>query len=153
LWRHNQAGDLPGDGNKIDGRALAKLAKVNARNNSRGWTYTHKPMATAANRKAVQKANAAGFTINLSANNLAHADTLAELNIAPVVTVLPRDFAGKRGMTPAGRPILVCPAQTGDKTCATCGLCASRDTKRPIIGFLAHGTGSKAVSEIASNSN
>src|ERR1700726_2182000 len=33
----------------------------------------------------------AGFTINLSAENPAHADRLAELGIAPVVTVLARD--------------------------------------------------------------
>jgi hypothetical protein len=35
----------------------------------------------------------AGFTINLSADNTAHADKLAELGIAPVVTVLARAYA------------------------------------------------------------
>src|SRR5258707_12117090 len=38
-------------------------------------------------------ANAAGFTINLSANNSAEADVLADLKIAPVVTILAHDYA------------------------------------------------------------
>jgi hypothetical protein len=150
LWRHNQAGDLPGTGNRIAPAALRQIAQVNARHNARGWTYTHKPMHTATNRRAVASANAAGFTVNLSGNSLAHADQLAALEIGPVVAVIPAGFKGKRTKTPSGRPVLICPAQTGPATCATCGLCASRDPRRPIIGFLAHGTGARAVSAIAS---
>jgi hypothetical protein len=86
LWRHNQAGDLPGHGDAIDGRQLGQLVAANA--GKRGFTYTHKPMTRAANREAVQAANAGGFTVNLSANTLAEADTLAGLGIAPVVVVL-----------------------------------------------------------------
>ena len=37
----------------------------------------------------------AGFTINLSADNPAHADRLAELGIAPIVTVFGRAYARK----------------------------------------------------------
>src|SRR5262249_37642211 len=62
--------------------------------------------------KAIAAANRAGFTINLSANNPAHADQLAELDIAPVVTVLPASVDGavtKTVKTPAGRTITVCP--------------------------------------------
>src|SRR5690348_3747627 len=61
LWRHNQAGDLPGQGDAIDTEALAQL--VSANRGRRGFTYTHKPMTDAANRNAVQQANARGFTI------------------------------------------------------------------------------------------
>jgi hypothetical protein len=149
LWRHNQAGDLPGTGNRIAPAALRRIAETNAKHNARGWTYTHKPMTTATNRRAVAEANAAGFTVNLSGNSLSHADELAALNIAPVVAVIPAGFHGKRTKTPAGRAVLICPAQTGNATCATCGLCASRDPRRPIIGFLAHGSGARAVSAIA----
>ncbi|HEY2474799.1 MAG TPA: hypothetical protein VGI19_08340 [Candidatus Cybelea sp.] len=73
LWRHNQAGDLPGEGNAIDGAALAEL--VTANSGKAGFTYTHKPMTTE-NAAAVAAANRDGFTINLSGNNVAHADTL-----------------------------------------------------------------------------
>ena len=85
-WRHNQAGDLPGDGDAIDAAKLSAL--VNANRGKQGWTYTHKPMDIARNRKAVADASANGFVINLSADTLAEADTLAALNVGPVVVVL-----------------------------------------------------------------
>lgn len=123
LWRHNQAGDLPGRGNKIDSPKLWALVAANR--GKRGFTYTHKPMDTVENRHAVEYANAHGFTINLSANNLAHADSLTDLGIAPVVTVLPSAVRGNvRLATPAGRRVVVCPATyRDDVTCASCQLC------------------------------
>jgi len=39
LWRHNQAGDLPGEGDDIDSKMLSQLVKANS--GKRGWTYTH----------------------------------------------------------------------------------------------------------------
>src|SRR4051794_18229441 len=45
------------------------------------------------NRRLIAAAIQAGFTVNLSADNAAHADRLAELGIAPVVTVLARAYA------------------------------------------------------------
>lgn len=144
LWRHNQAGDLPGAGDTIDGAALALLVKANK--GKRGFTYTHKPM-TAANRKAVKDANKAGFVINLSGNNLSHADELADLNIAPVVVVLPASQT-ENTVTPKGRKVVVCPAtQREDVSCMTCGLCARlRDA---IVGFPAHGAAHKKANAIA----
>jgi len=136
LWRHNVAGDLPGVADAIDAPALAALARANA--GRRGFTYTHKPM-TPENATAVRDANAAGFTVNLSADNLAEADALAETGAGPVVVVLPSD-APDRLETPAGRVVQVCPEQTGArKSCAECGACASA-RRRAIIGFRAHGT-------------
>jgi hypothetical protein len=40
LWRHNQAGDLPGVGDSLDVAKLAELTKANKGKN--GFTYTHK---------------------------------------------------------------------------------------------------------------
>jgi hypothetical protein len=144
LWRHNQAGDLPGLDNTINPAALDML--VSANKGRRGFTYTHKP-ATPENLELIRAANVAGFTVNLSANNLAHADTLAETGAGPVVTVLPINAPAKM-TTPAGRPVITCPAQTRDDvSCADCQLCARQD--RPtIIGFLAHGTGAKKAEKI-----
>lgn len=144
LWRHNQAGDLPGLGDYINPAAMQLL--IDANKGRRGFTYTHKP-ATPENLELIRAANAAGFTVNLSANNLAHADTLAETGAGPVVTVLPADAPAKL-RTPAGRPVITCPAQTRDDvSCADCQLCARAD--RPtIIGFLAHGTGAKKAEKI-----
>jgi hypothetical protein len=60
--------------------------------------FTHKPVLgddrlAVENRRLIAEAIAVGFTINLSADNAAHADRLAELGIAPVVTVLGRAYA------------------------------------------------------------
>jgi hypothetical protein len=135
LWRHNQAGDLPGTGDHVDAIALAQLVRANT--GRRGFTYTHKPMS-GENAAAVASANASGFTINLSANDLAHADELAALAIGPVVTLLAPDVTANT-VTPSGRAVIVCPAtQRDDVTCASCQMC-QRATRSTVIGFPAHG--------------
>ncbi len=147
LWRHNQAGDLPGENDCIDPVAMRDL--VSANSGRKGFTYTHKPVETnEANAALVAHANANGFTVNLSADNLSEADSLKALNIGPVVTVLPRE-APAVSYTPQGHKVVVCPAQTRDDvTCKSCGLCAiaARDV---IVGFLAHGVSAKKAEAIA----
>lgn len=140
-WRHNQAGDLPGQGDEIDAAGLGDLVKVNAGAGAHGFTYTHKPLLgsphAGANLAAVKAANAGGFTVNASANNLAHADALAELAV-PVCVVVAHD-APDTITTPAGRRAVVCPAQRRDDvTCASCRLC-SRSDRSVIVAFRAHG--------------
>jgi hypothetical protein len=145
LWRHNQAGDLPGIGDYINPDALRMLTKANE--GKRGFTYTHKP-ASAENIALVREANKNGFAINWSANNLAHADELAELNAGPVATIVPAG-TGAKTITPAGRVVVTGPAQLReDISCADCQLCARAD--RPtIIGFIPHGTGAKKAEKIS----
>ncbi len=166
LWRHNQAGDLAGEGDAIDGRALDALIRANA--GRRGFTFTHKPVLTDAmatpfrreqddvedrpldlvlrNRRHVRRANRSGFTVNLSADSLEHADALAALKIAPVTVVLPED-APRRIETPKGNLVIVCPAQMNEMTCATCALCA-KPQRKAIVGFRAHGQFQSMVSEL-----
>jgi len=167
LWRYAQAGDLPGYGPKIDGALLRELVAANAGENA--IAFTHKPVlgddpVATENRRLIAAAVRAGFTINLSADNPAHADRLAALGIAPVVTVLARayarhairhrfksrrdDWAETIGewrdrtaplprYTPAGRRIAICPATYSDATCKSCGACAH--VRDAVIGFPAHG--------------
>ena len=144
LWRHNQAGDLPGIGETIDTKALGAIVKANR--GKRGFTYTHKNPINLRNAAAIAKANRNGFTINLSANNLEHADALADLGIAPVVTVLPSD--GTSTTTPKGRKVVQCPATYRDNvSCKTCQLCQrQRDV---IVGFPAHGAAHRKANAIA----
>lgn len=147
LWRHNQAGDLPHTGGEIDREAIAQLATANM--DRKGFTYTHHDMGKAGNRLAVRAMNEAGFTVNLSANNLSHADELAALGIAPVVTILP-ETQTENTTTPEGRRVVVCPAAIRDGvSCATCQLCQRADRK-VIVGFPAHGTQKRAASALAS---
>lgn len=145
LWRHNQAGDLAGAGDALDVAALRQLVAANS--GKRGFTYTHKPLAQADERQAIAEANANGFTVNLSANNLDHADALADLAIGPVVAVLPTD-ATENTITPQGRKVIVCPATIRDDiSCATCGLCARQ--RDAIVGFPAHGTSKRKADAVA----
>ena len=146
LWRHNQAGDLAGDGDNVDCQTLRQL--VNANEGKRGFTYTHKPLLPH-NLLAIREANNGGFTVNLSANNPTHADELLTHGL-PVCTVLPANVKPQGNFTPNGAPIVVCPAITGKKAnCAECGLCQSQNRKF-VIGFPAHGASHKKASNIAS---
>ena len=158
IWRHNQAGDLPGKGNTIDQRKLAALAQVSAASGRRGFTYTHKPVRAAdvpagseaqrfriarANLAAINYAFAVGFTINLSANNLAHADRLSTGTGLPVCVTVPA-LTPETFYTPEGRKGIVCPAQTRSSvSCATCRLCAN-PRRSVLIGFRFHGSGATA---------
>lgn len=152
LWRHNQAGDLPGDNEEILPEFLKDLVKANQ--GRKGFTYTHKPVLSEqagpveSNRAAIKEANAQGFTINLSANGLNHADKLAALGIGPVCTILPDQNPVNR-TTPQGRKVVICPAQTRDNTtCASCGLCQRAD-RSVIVGFMPHGSQQKKALAIA----
>jgi hypothetical protein len=96
LWRYAQAGDLPGYGPTIEGKLLEELVAANIGKNA--IAFTHKPVlgddpVAIENRRLIAAAIGAGFTVNLSADNPAHADRLADLGIAPVVTVLARAYA------------------------------------------------------------
>src|SRR4051812_6602458 len=141
LVRYGQAGDLPGKNNRIDKRRLKQFVRASRRLGR--LIYTHYPVlgsdATSRhNRQAISDAIAAGCVINLSANNPAHADQLADLKLAPVTTIVAREYARRRVRhgewsetiaewrdriavlpthTPAGRRLAVCPAEYADTNC------------------------------------
>lgn len=140
LWRYAVAGDLPGEGDGVDARALSELVRANR--GKRGFGFTHKPI-TVNSRSQIYDANALGFTINLSA------DTLEEAAYGlPVAVVLPEHAQGDI-RTPEGRRVVICPAQTRPSvTCASCRLC-SVSRRKGIVGFRAHGQMKKTVSRVA----
>lgn len=143
LWRHNVAGDLPGEGETIDAAALGEIVRANR--GRKGFTYTHKHSPDAI--KWAQHATQWGFTVNLSADDAGHADELSAHGL-PVVVIVPMDTP-KHSATPQGRPVLICPAQTTEHmTCALCALC-QRPDRRQIIGFRAHGTRAKQADRLA----
>lgn len=145
LWRHNVAGDLPGVGDRLSFKMLDELVEANR--GKRGFTYTHKPITSARGRAAIKRANAHGFTINLSADGLQDADALADLDIGPVAATIPMDVM-KNTVTPKGRKVVICPAMTMDNvTCKSCKLC-SISNRTAIIGFPAHGNWRRTVSEM-----
>ena len=169
-WRHNQAGDLPGDMEKLDGKKCIDLAKANE--GKRGFTYTHYDVLdNFQNAIIVNIMNHLGFTVNVSANNLEHADKLCDMDIAPVATVLPIEWERRnkkeKGETvwleelqdyrkrisdlhiPKGKKVAVCPATYKDNiSCVSCMLCEKWD-RNVVVGFPAHGTSKKKASAIA----
>ena len=146
-WRHNQAGDLPGDMEKLDDEKCIELAKANE--GKRGFTYTHYDVLdNFQNAITVNIMNHLGFTVNVSANNLEHADKLCDMDIAPVATVLPIEQTTNT-VTPKGRKVVVCPATyKDDVSCASCMLCEKWD-RNVVVGFPAHGTSKKKAAAIA----
>lgn len=159
VWRHNQAGDLPGANNRIHLGQMAAL--VDASRGTRGFTFTHKPVTPSRhvtprmasdNRRAISRANASGFTVNLSADTLQYADDLVDLDIGPVVVVLDSEHGVRHDgiTTPAGRKVVTCPATyRNDVTCLSCQLC-QRQSRKVIVGFPAHGSGKVEAAGIAS---
>ena len=140
LWRHNQAGDLPGDGKTVDPHALGYLVAANR--GRRGFTYSH--YRDGASLSWIKACNDWGFTVNLSGNDLDDADRLADTGAGPVVCVLPSTQT-ENTVTPKGRKVVVCPAtQRDDVSCATCQLC-QRANRTTIVGFPAHGTRKRVI--------
>jgi hypothetical protein len=132
IWRHNQAGDLPGTGETIDRYMLSEL--VCANRYRRGWTYTHKWRA-AGNVEMIERAIRNGFAINLSTDNMEDYDSVLKTwpNM-PATTIVARETH----WTPAGNRLITCPEQLGKvKHCVDCMLCAKMD--RPCgIALIQH---------------
>lgn len=143
IWRHNEAGDLPGDDQAIDPDKMTDLIRANL--GKRGFTYTHKPMF-GANLGLVRVANLNGFTVNISTDSLGEADEKAELGL-PVVVVLDHTSPARGVRTPAGRHVVVCPAQLRDDvSCESCQLCYV-SKRKSIVGFRAHGDRKAQITE------
>ena len=175
LWRHNQSGDLEpskSDPETIDLKKL--MALIEANKGRRGFGFSHyDPIKNPINNFALYVANKQGLTLNLSGNDLDHADQLAALKIGPVVSVLPIEYERKTekgpngkqwaetlaeyksrlaslaNTTPGGHRLTVCPATFLDTvSCKTCGLC-QKSNRKTIVGFPAHGTSRRKADAIA----
>lgn len=144
-FRHNQAGDLPGENEEIDSFKLNEMADVIRQRKLQAYTYTHKPL-TESNLFSIRAAIAKGFTVNVSADNLHEADEALDLGL-PTVAVLPMN-APLTSYTPKGRKVIVCPAQREGKAvkCDSCMLCA-KASRTVVIGFLAHGTSKNKITK------
>lgn len=151
LWRHGEAGDLPGDGDEVDLTLFVDL--LDAARDTRGFTYTHKPVlgdsdVARANRRALAEdstRSCGGLVVNLSADGVEQADLLCDLRLLPVVVVLPQGGPAEL-RTPGGRRVVTCPALHSEGTCClTCGVCARPD-RDFVVGFPAHGPRSRGMS-------
>jgi len=161
VYRPMVGGDLPGINGELDKASMLALVDANRNRRGKGHKrpigYTHSPVMASqapcgpANAAIIKHANKNGFTINLSANTVNQADALVDLEIGPVVCVLPKGTIRKT-YTPKGRAIVVCPAvlagKLGTVTCSDCLMCSKVD--RPyLIGFPAHGMREAIAHKIA----
>lgn len=148
IWRHAQAGDLPGKGLRLDVPALRLLVAANAVAHARGFTYTHKPLDRPEEIQAVRQANQYGFTVNLSADSLEHADELLSLDAGPVVAVIESSSTALQ-KTPGGATVVHCPYETHEIQCVQCKLCAV-PTRKSVVVFRAHGQMREVVDDVVS---
>ena len=145
LWRHNQAGDLPGQNNLIDSAKLKALVQAN--HGKRGFTYTHYPRV-GQNAIAIKQANAQGFTINASTESVAEADQAYNEGYPTTVVLEGHSDSVSTFKTPSGNTVAICPAQLKDNvTCETCALC-QKSERKVIVGFIAHGSSKAKVIKI-----
>ena len=147
LWRHNQAGDLPGVGDDLDTKALSALVDANV--GRRGFTYTHKPLKSVEARRAVAEACLRGFTINVSYNSIEELDRGFGYAL-PAVVVLTEESDGRKvTRTPGGIKVVTCPATYRENvSCKDCELCYKTD-RQYAIGFPVHGNGRKKANAVA----
>jgi hypothetical protein len=144
LWRHNQAGDLPGDGVTLDAKAVQQLAVANGK--SAGFTYTHYPMSVRKNRDVVRAANKTRFTVNASFENAADAVRCLTRYKIPAVTIVAHDAPKVQRVK--GTRVVMCPAYYQESlTCARCQLCHRAD-RNYVIAFPAHGTAWRKVEKL-----
>lgn len=140
MWRHNQAGDLPGKDNVLDGEKVYQLLEANS--GKRGFTYTHYPMKNRLNRAIVKRANKEGFTINVSLNSLTELEAAFNDPIydgLPLTAVAPPEYENEKFVEGMSKTAVVCPAVNGTaENCVSCGLCQKANRKVAIV-FPAHG--------------
>ena len=153
LVRHNQAGDLPGDGKyTLLKDACLKLAKGFRR--LKGFTYTSYPMSDA-NVEIIKEMSDTGLVVNKSCFSLTHVDRAMDLGL-PATVVLPSTTEGRKLLTPKGRTVARCPAELSkDINCGNCGgakgpLCLRKD-RTFAVGFVAHGIFKKKVDAALAN--
>jgi hypothetical protein len=141
-FRHNQAGDLPHTNGLINVHALKLITDACADRSLVAWTYTHHNTDKAPNKLAILQANKAGMVVNISAHSQQHAAHYHKQGL-PSVCIVPRGETRKHWEHDGVR-FLVCPAQTSEKTCSDCKLCAIAD-RSCVVAFKAHGTQAKKV--------
>ena len=148
MYRHNQSGDFFYDtddqGRELINLAMLKqLVDANKASGAKGYTYSHHKLNTH-NKEALKYANTNGFTVNASCETMSQADDVISAGVPAVCVVDNSQPVPAR--TPAGHKVVVCPAQTSDTDCKSCGLCAKNlDRRSCVVAFLSHGNGAKKV--------
>lgn len=154
LARFGQGGDLPGNGIRIDRKAVLALARASARAGVRWIAYTHYVWSSPSrvdfryNVETLRLARVAGMPINVSCDTMEQVDRTRRLGLLAVVTA-PSSYSTRTGRTAGESPLSQCPATYRDSgigsSCESCGGCAVDSHGRRTYVFPAHGSGKKAI--------
>ena len=149
LIRHDQVGDLPGDGKftlyRDDCFKLTKAFRKHL-----AWTYTSYPLS-GFNLETIREMLRLGFVTNKSCYSLDQVDEAMDLGI-PATVVMPSKTKGRKLKTPKGRVVARCPAELSKEiNCGNCGgdkgpLCFRKD-RDFAVSFYAHGVFKKLVNK------
>ena len=147
-------GDLPNINGTIDLDFLHELNRVVVARRLAVIQYTHNKL-TYSNIDAIKSLD---YIVNFSTEHLRQS-VYALNNGVNAVIVLPSDTPPRKVIKHGKTSVLTCPAQWNDLnlskkevTCADCMLCSKdRVKERIIIGFYAHGTGSKKIDNAINN--
>lgn len=137
--RLHVGGDVSSD---AGARALAvAAARWTVRGGGAVWTYTHK-------HASVGRASWGYISVLASVETVAGALAAMSRGYAAAITV-DRFVRRKPYAIGDGLTLVPCPAEVGNKTCATCRLCMhghERLARKQVIGFSLHGAGTAKAS-------
>jgi len=153
IWRACVAGDIPANNKGAISRTYIN-GIIKANQGKRGYSYTHHKLDIGHNIQYLKKANNQGFTINVSCETEDQADNVIKNNL-PAVLVVKSTERRNAWTTKNGNKVLVCLAQTSDKTCIDCKLCQQRPSpnNKLIIAFKSHGNQAKKIDKILDDLN
>lgn len=149
--RLNQAGDLPGNGFKLNKEMTRQILEA-ASWRRIAWVHTH--YNDYESRRWFCTLGTGYATVNISCDSPAHADRLWGKGL-PLTCIVPENVKVQK--TPKGRRIVLCPAQSiPGVTCFNCGnghpLCWRKD-RSYIIGFYPHGVKRSVMLKEVRNGN
>ena len=169
VWRYAEGGDLPGEGDPIAEDACMRIIGACNASGKRPIAYTHKPIAGVTDRGTPEDREhnraalarlvdaAQGFTLNVSCDTHAEAQRAVELGFDATL-VLEHD--ARKTIKGEGAPVVICPNAlgpnvhgspttwgTGKKACGGGEPLCLRKNRGFIVGFPAHGSGKKKITE------
>lgn len=138
--RFHVSGDFfKADGKRLDKRYINGLKRaVSKRPDLQAWAYTHAKNGELKRLRSTFKNTS--LTLNASCDTITEAIANVKQNIKSVVTV------GAKFDTQNidGVKFVVCPAQTSDRQCKDCMLCA-KSQRSCVVAFRGHGIGAKSI--------
>lgn len=139
FFRASVAGDLPGDGERLNRTACLQLAR--AARGLRAWSYSHYCARGRRNADTLRAMRGEGFNVHPSCESIAECASLRDAGLDPVLV-------SDAPLESFPFPAMECPGH-----CITCGRCWYRMADGPTVVFRTHGAGARKVREACARAN